>query len=62
MPSVEKLTLEPDCRLDHFHAALEAGMVTVTELIAFIDWGGQIDQSHVDYGSPEFAASIGRGR
>ena len=38
MPSVEKLTLEPDCRLDHFHAALETGMVTVTELTAFIDY------------------------
>ena len=38
MPSVEKLTLEPDCRLDHFHAALDAGMVTMTELTAFIDY------------------------
>ena len=38
-PSVEHLELQVGCQIEHFQAALVAGMATVTELTVWIERG-----------------------
>ena len=48
MPRVEELTLYSECGIAHFHAALDAGMTTVTRLFANF----QLSMRHEDENDP----------